>query len=486
MATKDEQAVALQEAREAIRQLEEFIEKATAPPLLFGTIAMITGDKKKGTTMTCSVQGNFMELPVPRGFSPIIGHTVAISVESKVPVAIRPPQFPGPIMPVKRRIDNNLIELMSGPSGVAGMSKSVLCAFDVEPGDLVQLDMGQNVATVNLGPDPTAAKSNVVEEFQHVLWDDIGGLDDVKQFFYEVLEQPLLNPKIYKSYGIPMPKGCLMFGPPGCGKTLIAKAVMTDLLRKHGHAGSGAFLSVKGPELLSPWVGMTEQNIRNLFDRARKFKAENNFPAIIFIDEAEAIMNKRGSGRSSDVDRTIVPTFLAEMDGVEDSGALVLLATNRPEMLDPAVVREGRIDKKVRVPRPNATATAKILEINLKRYPLNSALTLAELVERVTLDIFSDKHVLYHAHMTDDSTIPFAIRHVLSGAFTAALVQQAAAMALSRDLVIGRVEGITLTDITTTLATLVSQHRHLDYKADVDEFLGTAKDDVVKLEQVLA
>jgi proteasome-associated ATPase len=481
MATKDELEVALKDARTVIRDLEAYIEKATRPPLLFGTIAIIDG-----STITVSVQGNFMEMPCPQHCVPELGYLVAISAESKVPVSIRPPSLPGPIMPVKRRISPTLVELSQGPAGIAGSSKSVLFSGPVDPGDLLQLDMGQNVGTLNLGPDPLTASANVVDEFQPVSWDDIGGLEDVKRFFFEVLEQPLLNPAIYRKYGIPAPKGCLMSGPPGCGKTLIARAVMTDLLRRHGHSGNGAFLSVKGPEILSPWVGMTEQNIRQLFDKARKFKQLNGFPAIIFIDEAEAIMNVRGSGRSSDVDRTIVPAFLAEMDGVEDSGALVLLATNRPEMLDPAIVREGRIDKKIRIPRPNATACAKILEINLKRYPLDSPTSLSRIVEDLTSFIFSGNHDLYHAHMDDDSIIPFGIRHVLSGAFLAASVQQAASIALTRDLAANCVQGIRYEDLCDSINNLVTQHRHLEYRADADIHFSSHKDSILKLEKVPA
>ena len=336
-----------------------------------------------------------------------------------------------------------------------------------------------------LGPDPSKQKQNVVSDFRPVEWADIGGLDDVKQFFNDIFERPLSAPNVYKAYNLPSPKGALMFGPPGCGKTLIGRAFATDLASKYGRADGGGFMSVKGPELLSMWVGQTEHNIRELFDKARKFKQENGFPAVIFFDEAEAIMNKRGSSKSSDVDRTIVPAFLAEMDGLQDSGAVVLLATNRPEMLDPAIIREGRIDKKVHVPRPNASASYRIMLTNLKSYPIGRGHTLESLASFATEQLFADDNVLYDIRLHDGGSRKFCLCHVTSGAMVAAIVQSAASLALNRDIISGTVTGITADDITQSISSTLHQHRRLDYKSDIDDFIADYRDDVRSLDRVL-
>jgi proteasome-associated ATPase len=349
----------------------------------------------------------------------------------------------------------------------------------------VLLSPSGDVVIEVLGPDPNKQQQNVVSDFRPVEWDDIGGLDDVKHFFHDIFERPLSCPHVYRAYNLPTPKGALMFGPPGCGKTLIGRAFATDLARRYGKADGGGFMSVKGPEMLSMWVGQTEQNIRELFDKARKFKQDNGFPAVIFFDEAEAIMNRRGSSKSSDVDRTIVPAFLAEMDGLQDSGAIVLLATNRPEMLDPAIIREGRIDRKVHVPRPNATASYRIMLTNLKSYPINSALSVEDLAERATEHLFSPEHSLYHIRLNDGSTRTFTLSHVTSGAMVAAIVQSAASAALNRDIAASRVEGITLDDMHAAIHSTLSQHRRMHYKDEVDEFIADYRDEVSSLDRVM-
>ena len=487
MPTKEELQALLTEAEKKLKEFEEFVEKVTAPPMVYCSIARVNTEPK-----TCLVlaQGTYLEVPYPRDFvgEPKPGQILKMAMESKVPVDIIDDTLPGQIMLVKARISEELIELDQGGAISQGMQPATVafCNYPVEPGDRVVMDQSRQVVMANLGPDPSIKKQNVVEEFEPVYWDDIGGLQDVKDFFYNIFERPHLAPEVYRQYKVSPPKGALLSGPPGCGKTLIAKAVMTDLAARHGGSASGGFLSIKGPELLSMWVGATEERIRDLFKRARAFFDERGFPAVIFIDEAEAIMNKRGSGRSSDVDRTIVPAFLAEMDGVEKSGAIVILATNRPEMLDPAIVREGRIDRKVRVPRPNLGAAGRILEINLQRYPLSPELGLREYTEETVRFLFSDAHRLYNIHMADKTQKIFKFSDVLSGAICAAVVKEAASTALSRDIERNAVSGITLPDLKDAVKDLVQQHRYQDYSNEVEEFTTPFKDDVTYMERVTA
>jgi len=216
---------------------------------------------------------------------------------------------------------------------------------------------------------PPSLMREVLIEVPEVHWDDIGGLDEVKQYLREAVEWPLKYPHIFEQLGIKPPKGILLYGPPGCGKTLIAKAVATE---------SGAnFISVKGPEILSKWVGESERAIREIFRRARQVA-----PAIIFFDEIDAIAGVRGRDVSGVVDR-IVNQMLTEMDGIEPlKGVVVIAATNRPDLLDPALLRPGRFDRLIYVPPPDVRARYEILKIHTRKAPLAKDVDLVELAKR--------------------------------------------------------------------------------------------------------
>lgn len=496
MATKEELQELLTIARSEISKLQTFIDSVSSPPYGFAVIAetertVVGADKKAATRVLANLGGQFMEVVVEDGIipSPAVikaGMLLKLNLQSKVPAAIMYNNLPGQVQTVKRRLDARTIELSGGQGSTAtATSKTALCLDPVNPGDLVLLSPSGDVVIEVLGPDPSKQQQNVVSDFRPVEWADIGGLDDVKSFFHDIFERPLECPQVYRAYNLPTPKGALMFGPPGCGKTLIGRAFATDLARRYGRADGGGFMSVKGPEMLSMWVGQTEQNIRELFAKARKFKQDNGFPAVIFFDEAEAIMNKRGSGKSSDVDRTIVPAFLAEMDGLQDSGAIVLLATNRPEMLDPAIIREGRIDQKVHVPRPNATAAYRILLTNLKSYPIAHSHSLEGMAEAATEHLFSPEHTLYNIVLKDGSTKRFCLSHVLSGAMVAAIVQGAASAALTRDIAARSVTGITVSDIHDSIQSTLRQHRRMHYQDEVNEFIADYRDDVISLDRIV-
>ncbi|MEM1526106.1 MAG: CDC48 family AAA ATPase [Ignisphaera sp.] len=208
----------------------------------------------------------------------------------------------------------------------------------------------------------------VVIEIPEVHWDDIGGLDEVKQQLREAVEWPLKYPSIFEQMGIRSPKGILLYGPPGCGKTLLAKAAATE---------SGAnFIAVKGPEVLSKWVGESEKAIREIFRRARRAA-----PAIIFFDEIDAIAAIRGHDTSGVIDR-IVNQLLTEMDGIEPlRGVVVIGATNRPDLLDPALLRPGRFDRVIYVPPPDVKARYEILKIHTKKIPLSEDVDLLEMAK---------------------------------------------------------------------------------------------------------
>jgi len=204
-----------------------------------------------------------------------------------------------------------------------------------------------------------------LEKVPDLSYDNIGGLEDAIQQIRDAIELPHIYPEYFREHRLIPPKGILLYGPPGCGKTLIAKAVANSLAKqikeKTGEKGESYFLNVKGPELLNKYVGATEQAIRDLFARARN-QASYRTPVIIFFDEMDSMFRVRGSGVSSDMESTIVPQFLAELDGLEAlENVVVIGATNREDLIDPAVLRPGRLDRKIRIARPNKQAAANIL-----------------------------------------------------------------------------------------------------------------------------
>jgi proteasome-associated ATPase len=205
----------------------------------------------------------------------------------------------------------------------------------------------------------------VLEEVPDITYDDVGGLDTQIEAITDAVELPYLHRALFAEYSLPAPKGILLYGPPGCGKTLIAKAVANSLAKKVSETTGNAnvrsyFLNIKGPELLNKYVGETERQIRQVFQRARE-KADEGMPVIVFFDEMESLFRTRGTGISSDMESTIVPQLLAEIDGVESlRDVIVIGASNREDLIDPAILRPGRLDVKIKIERPNEEAAAQI------------------------------------------------------------------------------------------------------------------------------
>ena len=206
-------------------------------------------------------------------------------------------------------------------------------------------------------------------EFERIGWDDIGRMKSQVQRIRETVEYPIKYKKLYEEFKLRPSKGILLYGPSGCGKTMVAKAIASTILNSN-RISKNLFIYLKGGELLSKWVGESENRIKNIFDSARKTYQKTGKRPVIFIDEAEAILPPRGSRTSSDVDSTIVPTFLSEMDGFEENSPFVILATNFKDRIDVAVQRPGRIDLKVYLGRPDEADCVDIYKIHLAKTPL--------------------------------------------------------------------------------------------------------------------
>lgn len=294
----------------------------------------------------------------------------------------------------------------------------------LKAGDKVVVD---NTYSAVLSVLPKETKLAFETSSVSVKWSDVGGNDEAKEALRDAIETPWLHREMFEAYGMTPSKGVLLYGPPGCGKTMLAKAAATSLSGTHGRADG--FVYVKGPELLSKWVGESESNIRNIFSAAREHKARHGYPALVFIDEADAILSSRGGSIQSGMSETVVPQFLAEMDGLEDSGAFVMLATNRPDSLDPAITRDGRIDRKVRVSRPSKGESVEIAKLHLSNKPLCANMGVPEAAQIIAEQIFCDKRMLL-----DSQGIRLWLRDQVSGAMIANVVQQAAMAAMRRDM----------------------------------------------------
>jgi len=296
--------------------------------------------------------------------------------------------------------------------------------LDTEVGDQVLVASGTIITDI-MSKGTTVAE----EDFVPVEWESIGGLDDVKEQFLEFIVGQTEHAHLYTEYGYKVPKGILLEGPPGCGKTMIGKAAATEVAKLSG--GNGKFIYVKGPEILNKYVGESERNIRNLFSDAREHHVKTGVQAIIFIDEAESVLGRRGANHTSGMDQTIVPTFLTEMDGLQASSAVVILATNMPHHLDPAVVRDGRIDRKITVGRPDESTFEKIIDINLAGTKSNTC------GKKVARHLYDENRRVLEVLLDDGQTTYVTARDVLSGASAANIVEIAKTTALKRDIKAG-------------------------------------------------
>ncbi len=236
----------------------------------------------------------------------------------------------------------------------------------------------------------------LLEEVPDVSYADIGGLDDQIEAIADAVELPFLHQELFAEHRLPAPKGILLYGPPGCGKTLIAKAVANSLAKKVADKigegkGRSYFINIKGPELLNKYVGETERQIRMVFQRARE-KSEEGWPVIVFFDEMDSMFRTRGSGISSDMESTIVPQLLAEIDGVEGlRNVIVIGATNREDLIDPAILRPGRLDVKIKIERPNADAARQIFGRYLTdEIPIAAGEEVPTMIERTVDEMFRD------------------------------------------------------------------------------------------------
>jgi ATP-dependent 26S proteasome regulatory subunit len=285
-------------------------------------------------------------------------------------------------------------------------------AAELAVGDSVLLDFTNKVVLRKV-----ESKSKYGYKTQSPLaWTDVGGCSEAKAELRKELELPYSHADVFKFFNKKRVKGGLLWGRPGNGKTLLGRCCAGAIARAHGKEGADTgFLYVKGPELLSKWVGDTESGVRSLFDHSRLHYKEHGYPAVIFIDEADALLIRRGMRTTSGMEQTVVPMFNAEMDGMEESGAFVLLATNRADILDPAITRPGRCDRKFYIAPPTKESAVEIFSIHMRNVPIAASGSKEQLIECANNAFFSDQFPLYKLE-TDKGIKVFSLAQLASGA----------------------------------------------------------------------
>lgn len=449
----------LREAREQIIGLKEEVDRLSAPPNGYAIYLGPAADELVDVTFN----GRKMRVAM----SPEIDRTTlrpgqeVILNESMNVVVAGTYDDQGEIVIFQEVLEDGLRAIVSGRSDEERVIHLAAPLRDVplRSGDSLLADMKAGYAFERIAK--SEVEDLVLEEVPDINYEDIGGLGDQINTIKDAVELPFLYPELFKEYELKPPKGILLYGPPGCGKTLIAKAVANSLAKKVSEIsgvgeGRSYFLNIKGPELLNKFVGETERQIRIIFQRARE-KASEGTPVIVFFDEMDSLFRTRGSGVSSDVENTIVPQLLSEIDGVESlENVIVIGASNREDMIDPAILRPGRLDVKIKIERPDAQAAIDIFakylttelplsQVDLAEHGNDPQATATGMIQRVVEEMYAttpNNEFLEVTYANGDKEVLY-FKDFSSGAMIENIVSRAKKAAIKSFLTVGE-KGITI------------------------------------------
>lgn len=476
----------LREAREHIANLRDEVDKLTRAPGSYGTVVginddltvdVLTSGRKIRVTAHPTVDVEHLQL----GAEVMLNDSLNIVFD-------RESDTTGEVVSLKEVLEDGVraIVVVRGDDERVCELATAIRGMHLRSGDLLRLDPSSNLLLEKL--DQPEVEHLLLQEIPDISYSDIGGLDSQIEQIADAVELPFLHADLFAEHQLPAPKGILLYGPPGCGKTLIAKAVANSLARKVAartgdDKGRSYFINIKGPELLNKYVGETERQIRLIFERARE-KSEEGWPVIIFFDEMDSMFRTRGTGISSDMESTIVPQLLAEIDGVEGlRNVIVIGATNREDLIDPAILRPGRLDVKIKIERPDADAARQIfaryltseLPIsqsdidNLGNGDINEAVH--AMVDQAVIEMYAtsdNNRFLEVTYQNGEKEIMY-FKDFSSGAMIENIVRRAKKLAIKR-LIESGIKGICLQDLVDSIHREFKEHEDLPNTTNPDDW----------------
>ena len=485
VAQNEKLSYTLRESRDHIASLRDEVEKLTQPPSGYGVIVGKNDDStvdilSSGRKMRVTVHPEIDLENLERGAEVVLNESFNV-------VKVRMPESIGEVVHLKEVLEDGIRAVVTGRGDderVCELADSMRGTL-LRSGDLLRMDPKSNLLLERL--TQPEIEHLLLEEVPDISYADIGGLDSQIEQIADAVELPFLYGDLFAEHQLPAPKGILLYGPPGCGKTLIAKAVANSLAKKVSVANGGEkaksyFINIKGPELLNKYVGETERQIRLVFQRARE-KSEEGWPVIVFFDEMDSMFRTRGTGISSDMESTIVPQLLAEIDGVEGlRNVIVIGATNREDLIDPAILRPGRLDVKIRIDRPDDSAARQIF----KRYLTNEVPisqteignhgesideAISAMIEQTVTEMYRQddaNRFLEVTYQNGDRDVMY-FKDFASGAMIENIVRRAKKLAIKR-LIAGGERGVSTEDLTMSIRQEFKEHEDLPNTTNPDDW----------------
>ncbi|MDA2964103.1 MAG: proteasome ATPase [Actinomycetota bacterium] len=485
VAQNEKLSYTLRESREHIATLRDEVEKLTQPPSGYGvivgknddsTVDILTSGRKMRVTVHPEINIDGLE----RGAEVVLNESFNV-------VKVRTPEAIGEVVHLKEVLEDGVRAVVTGRGDderVCELADSIRGTL-LRSGDLLRMDPKSNLLLERLSQPEV--EHLLLEEVPDISYADIGGLDSQIEQIADAVELPFLYGDLFAEHQLPAPKGILLYGPPGCGKTLIAKAVANSLAKKVSLANGGEkaksyFINIKGPELLNKYVGETERQIRLVFQRARE-KSEEGWPVIVFFDEMDSMFRTRGTGISSDMESTIVPQLLAEIDGVEGlRNVIVIGATNREDLIDPAILRPGRLDVKIRIDRPNEKAARQIFaryltnelpisSLTIEQFGGSIDVAISEMIDATVLEMYrqdDENRFLEVTYQNGDRDVMY-FKDFSSGAMIENIVRRAKKLAIKRLIASGE-RGINLEDLKMSIRQEFKEHEDLPNTTNPDDW----------------